>query len=265
MNFPRKRFGQHFLIDRNIIEKIVQALDPQPNDNVVEIGPGKGALTAVILARIDHLQVIEIDHDLSEALTATYPSSRLTLHAADALRVDFSALTVPDRPLRICGNLPYNISTPLLFHLLSFSDHVQDMVFMLQKEVVQRMCTSPNSEHYGRLSVMIQYACQTHSLFDIKPNAFFPPPKVMSRLIHLIPYSQARPFPLAKDFVHFSYLVAKAFQQRRKTLKNALEGCVSLSDFEKAGIDPTRRPQTLSISEFVKLSDVSLCNPPSGN
>jgi 16S rRNA (adenine1518-N6/adenine1519-N6)-dimethyltransferase len=252
---PRKRFGQHFLIDKNIIDKIVRALDPKPSENLVEIGAGTGALTARVLEKTNHLQVVEIDNDLVVLLKKTYAESILTVYHHDALEFDFNTLAKDDAPLRVFGNLPYNISTPLLFHLLMFASDIKDMVFMLQKEVIVRMCAQPGNADYGRLSIMIQYACEPSMLFDIPPTAFNPPPKVMSSLIHLKPYGNERPHPLAKHYPTFANIVNVAFQHRRKTLKNALQTCVSVDIFDVVGIDPIRRPETLSISEYVALSN----------
>jgi len=252
---PRKRFGQHFLIDNNIIEKIVRALNPTPLDNLVEIGAGTGALTAKVLAKINHLQVVEIDNDLVVLLKNTYSESTLTVHHHDALNFDFNTVMNSETPLRVFGNLPYNISTPLLFHLLGFATKIKDMVFMLQKEVIVRMCAKPGNSDYGRLSIMIQYACETSMLFDIPPSAFKPPPKVMSSLIHLKPYGENRPHALAQHYPTFANIVNVAFQHRRKTLKNALQTCVNADIFDQVGIDPIRRPETLSIIEYVALSN----------
>jgi len=173
---PRKRFGQHFLTDEQVIAQIIRALHVQRQDKLIEIGAGLGALTTGVLAQVDHLHVVEIDRDLSAQLQKTFPSRRLTVHQQDALAFDFSSL-YENQPLRIFGNLPYNISTPLLFHLLTYAPCIQDMLFMLQKEVVMRMIATPSHHEYGRLSVMIQYACHTQALFDIAPQAFSPPPQ----------------------------------------------------------------------------------------
>jgi 16S rRNA (adenine1518-N6/adenine1519-N6)-dimethyltransferase len=252
---PRKRFGQHFLIDKNIIDKIVRAVNPSPLDNLVEIGAGTGALTARVLEKIHHLHVVEIDNDLVVYLRNTYSDSVLSVHHQDALHFDFKTLVKTDNPLRVFGNLPYNISTPILFHLLQFTTDIKDMVFMLQKEVIVRMCAKPGSSDYGRLSIMIQYACETSMLFDIPPTAFNPPPKVMSSLIFLKPYGEQRPHPLAQHYPTFANIVNVAFQHRRKTLKNALQTCVNADIFDLVGIDPIRRPETLSISEYVAISN----------
>lgn len=253
-HIPRKRFGQNFLIDDNVISRIVSTLNPKPNQHLVEIGAGLGALTTKVLQEIDHLDVIEIDRDLSEKLRNTFSTSRLTLHQADALDFDFATLKNQTK-LRVFGNLPYNISTPLLFHLLHYAAHIQDMLFMLQKEVVTRMVAKPNSKEYGRLSIMIQYFCQASAVFDVSPKAFSPPPKVTSSIVHLVPYTENRPHPVAKNEKLFAQMVTLAFSHRRKTLKNALAPLVPADLFEKAGINPIRRPETLSITEFVLLSD----------
>ncbi|MCS5710111.1 16S rRNA (adenine(1518)-N(6)/adenine(1519)-N(6))-dimethyltransferase RsmA [Candidatus Berkiella aquae] len=252
---PRKRFGQHFLVDNHAIKKIIHALHPQQMDNLVEIGAGTGALTNHIVEQVEHLHIVEIDNDLVIRLKGMYPPSKVSIHHQDALTFDFGDLFHPNAPLRVFGNLPYNISTPLLFHLLQYATKIHDMLFMLQKEVIVRMCAKPGTSDYGRLSIMIQYACQTQMLFDIPPQAFAPPPKVMSSLIILKPYGDKRPHPLANHYETFAHIVNVAFQHRRKTLKNALQTCVSAEVFEKVGIDAIRRPETLSVSEYVMLSN----------
>lgn len=254
-HIPRKRFGQNFLKDNQVIEKIVRALHPQTEDLLVEIGPGLGALTAQVLQHIAHFHVIEIDNDLSARLKTTYPDSQLSVHQQDALRFNFASLCKEKQKLRVFGNLPYNISTPLLFHLLSFAPFIQDMLFMLQKEVVVRMSAAHGHHEYGRLSIMIQYACEVHHLFDVSPQSFTPPPKVMSSIVLLKPYGEKRPFALARDEKLFSKIVATAFQHRRKTLKNALTPIVPAEVFSHTNIDPMRRPETLSVEEFIALSD----------
>lgn len=254
-HIPRKRFGQNFLTDQNIIAKIVDALNPLPEDNIVEIGAGLGALTQLVLKKVNHLQVIEIDRDLCAKLCQTYDPNKMTVHQQDVLDFDFNTLNTQKNHLRVFGNLPYNISTPLLFHLILYAPIITDMLFMLQKEVVMRICAQPGTHEYGRLSVMLQYHCKVHRLFDISPNAFSPPPKVMSSVIRLKPYGEQRPFAQAVNHGFFSKLVATAFQYRRKTLRNAVKTLVHPNLFESAGIDPMRRPETLSISEFVELSN----------
>lgn len=259
-HFPRKRFGQHFLKDKHILAKIVQALNPQPQDKLVEIGPGMGALTTYVLNHVDHLEVVEIDRDLSARLEQAYPT-QLTVHRADALHFDFASLCHNDtRRLRLFGNLPYNISTPLLFHFLTFAHLIQDLILMLQKEVVDRMAAAPGSDDYGRLSIMVQYHCRVLPLFVVKPDAFSPPPKVMSSVVMLKPHGENCPHPLAEDPALFARLVATAFQHRRKTLKNALGDLVSPEIYPLVAIDPQRRPETLSITEFVTLSNAVLAH-----
>lgn len=255
---PRKRFGQNFLVDQNIISNIVNAIDPKDTDNLVEIGPGHGALTHLVFKKVPHLKVIEIDRDLSAQLQTTYQDRDLVVHQGDALKFDFSSLRDPNSPLlRVFGNLPYNISTPLLFHLLGYSSHIKDMTFMLQKEVVDRMCAPENHDDYGRLSVMIQYACRVNRLFDISPQAFNPAPKVMSSLVKLTPYQDDRPFDVVKNYSHFANLVNVAFQQRRKTIKNALGKLVPPSVIEQANIAIAARPETISVEQYIKLSNLS--------
>lgn len=252
---PRKRFGQNFLIDEQIIDKIINALHIQPSDNLAEIGAGTGALTSRVHQLISHFHVIEIDNDLVARLKNTYSDKEVSIHHQDALDFDFNTLATADKRLRIFGNLPYNISTPLLFHILLFATAIEDMTFMLQKEVVMRMCADVGTPDYGRLSIMIQYACQTKRLFDIPPTAFNPAPKVMSSLIFLKPYSENRPHPKANHYATFANVVNVAFQHRRKTLKNALSTVVAPEIFQALGIDSIRRPETLTISEYVALSN----------
>jgi 16S rRNA (adenine1518-N6/adenine1519-N6)-dimethyltransferase len=246
---PRKRFGQHFLVDRNAIERIVAALDPRPEDNIVEIGPGMGALTAPLLERVAHLTVIEIDRDLAARVAAEYPAERLTVHVADALEFDFGALG-PD--LRVVGNLPYYISSPLLFHLAQYDAALRDVTVMLQKEVVDRMAAAPATPEYGRLSVMLQVRFRVERLFRVPAGAFRPTPKVDSAVARLAPLRQAR--PQVADEALFARIVAAAFGQRRKTLRNALKTLATEADLERAGIAPGARGETLSVADFVRLA-----------
>jgi len=247
---PRKRFGQHFLVERGFIERIVAAIDPQRGEHIVEIGPGFGALTAPLLERVEYLHVVELDRDLSARLRERFPAERLTVHQADALRFDFTALPAP---LRIVGNLPYNISTPLLFHVAAAAARCVDLHFMLQQEVVERMVAMPSGPEYGRLSVMLQYRFRLERLFTVPPDAFRPPPKVHSAVVRLLP----RPLPelQAVDEAGFSAVVAKAFSKRRKTLRNALAGMVSESELAGLGIDPGVRAQTLPVAAFVTIAN----------
>jgi len=249
MTKPRKRFGQHFLNDDGIIHQIIDAVSPRKKDTIVEIGPGKGALTFPLLSVHPALIAIEIDRDLINSLkrsTAYYKSFRLI--QADVL--DFDFLSLPPN-LKIIGNLPYNISTPLLFYLLNFKSHISEMVFMLQKEMVDRICAEPNTADYGRLSVMLQHDFEAELLFDVPPTAFNPPPKVESAVIRLIPKV---PAPIL-DYAIFSDIVREAFQYRRKTLRHALGKYFTESMLESCSISPKSRPGELSVQDFEKLSN----------
>ncbi len=250
----RKRFGQNFLVDHNIIDKIVAAIAPAPDQNLIEIGPGQGAITEPILAKCPQLNVVELDRDLIPLLEQKfleYPDFHI--HQGDALKTDFSQFYHKDQPLRIIGNLPYNISTPLLFHLLNFSDLIRDMYFMLQKEVVDRMAAVPGDKNYGRLSVMIQYRCQVQPLFRVPPTAFQPAPKVESAIVQLIPYAKP-PYP-ADDLQLLSRLVRASFQQRRKTMRNTLKHMLKTEQLALLDLDLTLRPENLNVEDFVKLSN----------
>jgi 16S rRNA (adenine1518-N6/adenine1519-N6)-dimethyltransferase len=254
---PRKRFGQHFLHDPSIIGKIVAAIDPQPGDLLVEIGPGQGAITRPLLDRAGSLHVVELDRDLAYRLQETYAGDdRLVVHTADALRFDFASLCPPDRRIRIVGNLPYNVSTPLMFHLLEQRQCIRDMHFMLQKEVVKRMAAPPGSRQYGRLTVMLAAYCRVEHLFDVGPGAFRPPPRVYSSVVRLVPWPEL-PFPMPAPRV-FADVVRRAFSMRRKTLKNALKGMVGEDAIRDAGCDPGCRPETLSAEQFGALA-AQLC------
>ena len=251
----RKRFGQHFLHDRNVISRIVAALSLRPEDHVVEIGPGKGALTRELAAHLAHFDAVELDRDLLAQLPSVIPSDKLTLHGADALKFDFCRLMQKGHKLRLVGNLPYNISTPLLFHLLDQAGCIQDMLFMLQKEVVQRLAAAPGGKDYGRLSVMIQYRCRVEKLFNVAPGAFTPPPKVDSAVVRLLPL--ATPPVAINDDAQFARVVRAAFASRRKTLRNNMKGLLSAEDMTALGIDPTRRAETLTLAEFAALSNAT--------
>ena len=237
-----------------MIAKIVRSVNPRTGENIVEIGPGLAALTSPLIGECDALTVVELDRDLAAGLPGRVPHpERLTIIEADALKYDFTALFKDGHPLRVVGNLPYNISTPLLFHLLEFGDKVKDMHFMLQKEVVDRITAVPNTKEYGRLSVMIQYYCKPTFLFEVPPGSFNPPPKVTSAVFRLEPYA-IKPI-VAKDEKALARLVGHVFTQRRKTLRNSLKGMLAEDGFEKAGVDPMARPETLSLADFVALSD----------
>jgi 16S rRNA (adenine1518-N6/adenine1519-N6)-dimethyltransferase len=256
-HIPRKRFGQHFLHDRDIIARIVAAIDPQSGDRLVEIGPGLGALTWPLLAHHGTLDVIEIDRDAIAALeTASRPAGELRIHGGDVLKFDFAALRGQDlKRLRIVGNLPYNISTPLLFKLIEVREHIEDMHFMLQKEVVDRMAAGAGDEAYGRLSVTLAPWVEVQPLFDIGPGAFKPPPKVISTYVRLLPRAQP-PFALGQP-ARFAAIVAAAFGQRRKTLRNSLKTLVSETGFAAAGIDPGLRAEVLSPAQFAALANTA--------
>ena len=249
---PRRRFGQHLLHDPAVIARIVAAIDPRRGEPLVEIGPGLGALTLPLLERCGRLEVVEIDRDMIAALSArAHGVGELIVHAADALKLDFAALAA-GRQLRVCGNLPYNISTPLLFHLLESAGCVADMHFMLQREVVARIAAVPGSHAYGRLTVMLAARVSAAHLFDVGPGAFRPAPKVQSAIVRLVPHRQP-PFAIDEP-VRFARVVAAAFGQRRKTLRNSLAAMVSPAGFTAAGIDPGRRAETLSPAEFARLA-----------
>lgn len=248
----KKRFGQHFLNDYSVIEKLIYEINPSPTDKIVEIGPGLGALTFPMLEKINALDVVEIDRDVIARLQQRN-DPKLTIHGVDALKFDFASLQENQAKLRIVGNLPYNISTPLIFHLLDFKNKISDMHFMLQNEVVKRITAEPNSKAYGRLSVMVQYHCKTEYLFFVGPESFDPPPKVDSAILRLSPWEN-QPYQ-ADDEKHLSELVAQAFSMRRKTLRNNLKKVISAEQIEGLGIDPSKRAENLEISDFVKLSN----------
>jgi 16S rRNA (adenine1518-N6/adenine1519-N6)-dimethyltransferase len=250
-HIARKRFGQHFLSDPSIIDAIVRAIAPRAGDPMVEIGPGLAALTQPLVERLGHLTVVELDRDLAARLRQ-HP--HLTVVESDVLKVDFAQLAGTAK-LRIVGNLPYNISSPILFHLLQYVGHVQDQHFMLQKEVVDRMVAAPDTADYGRLSVMLQYRFAMERLLDVPPEAFTPPPKVDSAVVSMRPLGQGR--LRARDEALFASVVAAAFMQRRKTLRNAARALVDEAAFAAAGIDAGRRGETLGVAEFVALADAS--------
>ncbi len=258
MNTPlpraKKHLGQHFLVDQHYIGRIVAAIRPEPGDLMVEIGPGPGALTRPLLDTLKHLHVVEFDRDMVARLQAEFAPDRLSIHQADALSFDFSALD-PDLSgkLRVVGNLPYNISSPLLFHLAEYAEGIQDMTFMLQKEVVDRMAAAADTPDYGRLSVMLQARFVVTRLFIVPPGAFRPPPKVDSAIVRLVPKAlDAVPYTHPKVFAD---VVARAFGQRRKTLRNTLKGVADDAAFAAVGIDAGRRGETLSVAEFAELAN----------
>ncbi|RUR37828.1 16S rRNA (adenine(1518)-N(6)/adenine(1519)-N(6))-dimethyltransferase RsmA [Vreelandella populi] len=250
----RKRFGQNFLRDLGIISRIVRSIGPREGDRLVEIGPGQGALTGPLLEAAGALEVIELDRDLIPGLRVqffNYPE--FVIHEGDALKFDFAALKGDGPALRVVGNLPYNISTPLIVHLLTAGNAVADMHFMLQKEVVERLAAQPGGTDWGRLSVMAQYYCQVDQLFIVPPEAFVPRPKVDSAIVRLTPHATLP--HVADDPALLFELVKLAFGQRRKTLRNNFKGRVSPETLEALGIDPTRRPQTLTVAEYVAIAN----------
>lgn len=254
-HIPRKRFGQHFLSDQNIIERIVASIGPKVGDRLVEIGPGQGAITLPVLKRCKYLEAVELDRDLIVPLHERCDHvGELKIYESDVLKFDFASLKTDARLLRVFGNLPYNISTPLIFHLLEYNHIISDMVFMLQKEVALRLAADVSTPDYGRLSVMVQYYCNVQVLFDVPPTAFFPPPKVDSSIISLVPHHKL-PF-VAKDLNVFSALVKQAFSQRRKTLRNSLKTMVSDEIWEQLPIAPSMRAENLTVADFVNMANV---------
>lgn len=252
----KKQFGQNFLNNPRIIQMIVAAIRPKAEDHLVEIGPGEAALSAPLLDVVAKMDIIEIDNDLIAPLTARFGANpAFHLHHTDALSFDYaSLLESADENLRVVGNLPYNISSPLMFHLLTYAKNITDMHFMLQKEVVDRICAEPGSRTYGRLSVMMQYACKTENLFVVGPENFTPPPKVDSAIVRLVPYQQ-KPF-IANDEVIFAKLVKQAFSQKRKTLRNTLKGLLNAEQIESCQVDPSARAESLSVEQFVELANL---------
>lgn len=253
---PRKRFGQNFLRDAGIIGQIASAISPAAGDHLVEIGPGEGALTEALISSQCRLDAIELDRDLTTRLLAAfsiYPE--FTLHSADALQFDFASLATAEKGLRVVGNLPYNISTPLIFKLLENASIIEDMHFMLQLEVVQRLAAAPGSKHWGRLGIMAQFYCEVEQLFTVPPEAFYPPPRVQSAIVKLVPrqdnpWGSVSPAALRK-------IVQAAFAQRRKTLRNNLKGLIDEAALEKLGIDPSVRAETLELSQFIAITNAT--------
>lgn len=252
----RKRFGQHFLHDGRVVQRMVAAIAPQVGQHLLEIGPGLGALTVPLLERCHSLDVVELDRDVIPLLQEHCRGlGELRVHAMDALKLDLHSLATSHRRLRIVGNLPYNISTPLMFHLLDAIEWVEDMHFMVQKEVAERICAAPGSSDYGRLSVMMQYRCVTEKLFHVGPGAFSPPPRVDSAVIRLRPLRPS-PWP-SHDAALLSRIVAAAFSQRRKTLRNALKKVLTAEHIQAAGIDPGVRAEELGVADYVALSSLT--------
>jgi 16S rRNA (adenine1518-N6/adenine1519-N6)-dimethyltransferase len=248
----KKRFGQHFLTDGYYLRGIVSAIAPRPDDAMAEIGPGTGLMTEELSRVLAHLHVVEIDRDLARRLRERFPAAKVTVHEADALEFDFASLP---SPLRVVGNLPYNVSSPVLFRMAAIAERIQDCTFMLQKEVVDRMVAAPGTADYGRLSVMLQYRFAMERLLDVPPEAFTPPPKVDSAVVGMRPLGAGR--PRAGDEALFAAIVGAAFMQRRKTLRNAARALAGEDVFAAAGIDPSRRGETLAVGEFIALANAA--------
>jgi 16S rRNA (adenine1518-N6/adenine1519-N6)-dimethyltransferase len=249
---PRKRFGQHFLTDRHYLARIVEAIDPRPGEAMLEIGPGTGLLTAELVRVVRPLHVVEIDRDLAEALRRRYAGGDVVVHEGDVLELDLGDLPAP---LRVVGNLPYNVSSPILFRMEENAARIRDCTFLLQAEVVDRMVAEPGTPEYGRLSVMLQARFAMAKALEVPPGAFTPPPKVDSAVVRMRPLPEDR--LRARDERLFAAIVAAAFSQRRKTLRNAARAVVPEAAFARAGIDPGRRGETLSVAEFVALADAA--------
>ncbi|AZY48240.1 16S rRNA (adenine(1518)-N(6)/adenine(1519)-N(6))-dimethyltransferase RsmA [Bordetella avium] len=249
----RKRFGQHFLTDESVIDAIVRAIAPARDDAIVEIGPGLSALTAPLIARLNRLSVVEIDRDLAARLRKKYPPEQLSVVEADALTVDFRQFGAG---MRVVGNLPYNISSPLLFHLMGAADLVRDQHFMLQREVIDRMVAEPRSADYGRLSVMLQSRYRMEKLFDVPPEAFDPPPRVVSAVVRMVPLGPDRPQPASE--AAFEAVVARAFSQRRKMLRRGLGDWAAHVPWDDIGVPPTARAEEVGVAQFIRLTDALL-------
>ena len=251
-HIPRKRFGQNFLTDDNVLHNIISTINPQASDTMVEIGPGLAAMTRLLLESLQQLHVVELDRDLVARLKKSFDPAKLIVHEGDALQFDFSAIKpAQGSKLRVVGNLPYNISSPLLFHLAEIAPHVQDQHFMLQKEVVERMVAPPGSKTYGRLSVMLQWRYHMSLMFIVPPTAFDPPPRVESAIVRMVPIAT----PLACDQEKLELVVLKAFSQRRKVIRNCLAGLFTENDLIDAGINPQMRPETVALEQFVVLAN----------
>jgi 16S rRNA (adenine1518-N6/adenine1519-N6)-dimethyltransferase len=249
----RKRFGQNFLTDAHVLSDIIDAIGPHRGETMVEIGPGLAAMTARLLKELDHMHVVELDRDLVTRLEKSYPRERLTVHSGDALKFDFGSIPVPEgSKLRVVGNLPYNISSPLLFHLAEFAHLVEDQHFMLQKEVVERMVAEPGTKAYSRLSVMLQWRYDMSMMFVVPPTAFDPPPKVDSAIVRMVPVRQQLP----ADAATLEAVVAKSFSQRRKVIKNCVAGMFTEQQLREAGIDPGARPEAVGLEQYVALANL---------
>jgi len=251
----KKRFGQNFLNNGRIIHQIIAAIAPKPDQHLIEIGPGEAALTEPLLDLVDKLDIIEIDNDLIAPLTNRFADkAAFNLHHADALTFDYSQLIKEGESIRVVGNLPYNISSPLLFHLVKYATQITDMHFMLQKEVVERITAQPGIKAYGRLSVMLQYACETEYLFTVGPENFNPPPKVDSAIVRLNPYTE-KPYK-ADNEKAFADIVRQSFSQKRKTLRNNLKGWLTAEQIESCGLETTIRAEQITVPQFVTLANL---------
>jgi 16S rRNA (adenine1518-N6/adenine1519-N6)-dimethyltransferase len=249
----RKRFGQNFLTDSHVLNNIIDAIGPQRGQTMVEIGPGLAAMTELLIAQLDHMHVVELDRDLVTRLEKRFARDKLTVHSGDALKFDFSAIAVPEgRKLRVVGNLPYNISSPLLFHLAEFAHLIEDQHFMLQKEVVERMVAAPGTKAFGRLSVMLQWRYDMALLFVVPPTAFDPPPQVESAIVRMVPTRRK----LEVDGARLAAVVAKAFSQRRKVIRNCVAGMFTEQQLRDAGIDPGVRPEDVGMEQYVALANL---------
>ena len=253
---PRKRFGQNFLRDEGVIEAIARAIAADKAQHLIEIGPGEGAITQSLIASGCRFDAIELDRDLRTRLLASFSTyDNFTLHSADALQFDFASLQQDGQPLRVIGNLPYNISTPLLFKLLDYGPLIADMHFMLQLEVVERLAADPGNKNWGRLGVMAQFQCEVEQLFEVPPEAFYPPPKVQSAIVRLTPRQTPRWAKVDRE--RLTQVVSRAFAQRRKTLRNNFKTVLTDAQLEAAGVDPNARAETLTIDDFVALTESS--------
>jgi len=249
----RKRFGQNFLTDDHVLNNIIDAIGPRRGETMVEIGPGLAAMTALLLKSLAHMHVVELDRDLVTRLEKAYPRERLTVHSGDALKFDFGSIPVAEgQKLRVVGNLPYNISSPLLFHLAEFAHLVEDQHFMLQKEVVERMVAEPGTKAYSRLSVMLQWRYDMAMLFIVPPTAFDPPPQVDSAIVRMVPTRRQLPC----DGRRLEAVVAKAFSQRRKVIRNCVAGMFTETQLLEAGIDPGLRPEAVTLEQYVALANL---------
>lgn len=254
MIMPRKRFGQHFLTDPVVLQKIISAFSPNKEDRVIEIGPGTGSLTSALLTHLNHLVAIELDRDLVDLLSVEFSGQPLTIIQQDILKTDLSLLEVPGTgsKLRIIGNLPYNISTPLIFHMINNASLIRDMLFMVQKEVALRLSARAGDRNYGRLSVMTALKLNCETAFEVPPQSFSPPPAVHSAVVRLYPRNDC---PAVQDESRLTNLIRQAFSHRRKTLRNALDKLITADQFESARVNPSSRAENLDVQDFIRLAN----------